>query len=658
MCHFDAHPKRTVEEELEGMEMCDFDAGSARLVGTARQIGGRVQGNFISPYWEAASRKALVDCIVQTHSPKPPALAASRKDFDDAVDQVMNGTPTGHPNLKPCLTEAMRQLLVSDAARRSFVDWYDGFHDNFADMWVDDPDKFGIAEDALACLVEEIRSATGSSSVEPFVATTASTGPIEPLIPIEQPYKWSGDPVVAPPEANVILTFKMEQLVPCNPYFELRVPKENDVKSMFRGTKDVKGQRWRTARLQSAMAIPKELVCLVMEVPKSSFVVAARDHECIVFYSEDKDVRAGFQVTSGMLAILGDLKVDHWSFLHPHWHKQNVMDAVHQIVDWGTMVAGNMKVQSIKQPTARGSLLSFKECQMELSKLSLGSFQEFVADSKLAQKQGKASPLQQSVLVIQKELGQWKSSSAIFDIKEGPVYPDGFLKDHKHLMGYQIVSGSKKPVQISLTDHMYTSACVQKSAFFVGKQGGGKSSIAQALGRLCAVRCGRSKILYSKSFDNVGELTRSGLVKQIGGFVFSDFCWVSLINTRLMHEDIMAILDVAEPASFKCRYHVGVMEKRVPRFFCANAGTYADGSMDHGAWFDEDMLGVLGALARGADLGKFPDNELALARRVVIFPITTDDDIALDVKTESTKKEDDFELLLEAERLYREQVDE
>jgi hypothetical protein len=119
----------------------------------------------------------------------------------------------------------------------------------------------------------------------------------------------------------------------------------------------------------------------------------------------------------------------------------------------------------------------------------------------------------------------------------------------------------------------------------------------------------------------------------------------------------MAILDVAEPASFKCRYHVGVMEKGVPRFFCVNAGRNPDGSMDHGAWFDEDLLMVLGALARGADLSNFTDKELAMARRVVIFPITTDDDIALDVKAESTKKEDDFELLLEAERLYREQLE-
>jgi hypothetical protein len=202
---------------------------------------------------------------------------------------------------------------------------------------------------------------------------------------------------------------------------------------------------------------------------------------------------------------------------------------------------------------------------------------------------------------------------------------------------------------------MYSKSCILKSAFFVGKQGGGKSSIAQALARLCAIRCQRDKILFSKSFDPVGELTRSGLVKQVGAFVFTDFSWVSLMNTRLIDEDIMAILDVAEPASFKCRYHVGILEKGVPRFFCVNAGKDKDNKMDHGAWFDDDGLEVLGAMARGNDLEKFTDKQLAMARRVIIFPITTDDDIALDVSKDSEKKEDTFQMLLDAENTYRAQ---
>ena len=57
-------------------------------------------------------------------------------------------------------------------------------------------------------------------------------------------------------------------------------------------------------------------------------------------------------------------------------------------------------------------------------------------------------------------------------------------------------------------------------------------------------------------------------------------------------------------------------------------------------------------------MSHFSDKELAMARRVVIFPITTDDDIALDVKAETDRKEDEFEQLLAAERLYREQLDE
>ena len=129
------------------------------------------------------------------------------------------------------------------------------------------------------------------------------------------------------------------------------------------------------------------------------------------------------------------------------------------------------------------------------------------------------------------------------------------------------------------------------------------------------------------------------------------------MNTRLTDEDIMAILDVQEPASFKCRYHVGIMEKNIPRFFCVNAGKGLNGSMDHGAWFDDADVMVLGAFARGQDLSRFTDKAQAMARRTVIFPITTDDDIALDVQFEAAQKEDYFQQLLEAERIFRAQRD-
>jgi hypothetical protein len=168
---------------------------------------------------------------------------------------------------------------------------------------------------------------------------------------------------------------------------------------------------------------------LVVESLKVSFILAARGEECIIFYSEDKDVRSGFQVTDEMQEILQDLKVDHWSFLHPSYqNKQNVMDAVRQIGDWGTVVAGNMKVQILTPAEKSVGLITFEDCQKELSKMSFGSFHAFVANSKIAQKQGKAFPLQQTVLIVQKELSQWlewseKSSSTIFDIKDGLYTP-------------------------------------------------------------------------------------------------------------------------------------------------------------------------------------------------------------------------------------------
>jgi hypothetical protein len=293
----------------------------------------------------------------------------------------------------------------------------------------------------------------------PSSSSSSSSSKVEALIPVEEKHSFYREADVEPdaePEHIVILTYKTEQIAKCASYMETRTPKEIEVKSMFNEAKHVKGQRWRTSRLKSSKPISKEFVKCIMAIPESSYIVAARDTECVVFYYvEDYDSRSGFRVTDSMTEILSDVVVHHWTFLHPSGNnKQNIMEAVKQLGDWGTLVAGNMKVQNMKT----GALLSFAECQKELANLTMVNFHAFVADSKLAKRQKQASPLQESVLVIQKELNKWlewceRSSSTIFDINDGPVYPDGFnKKDHSNLMGYELTQGSKQPAQISLKD--------------------------------------------------------------------------------------------------------------------------------------------------------------------------------------------------------------
>ena len=130
----------------------------------------------MSPYWGAAARRALVEGIVQMRAPKASrdSLVELRKDFDDAVGRVMNHTPASDPNVKACLMEAFNKLLVTDSAREAFICWYNDFQDNFADVWIDDPDKFGIAEEALACLVEEIRGPSAGPSLAAASLAAAS----------------------------------------------------------------------------------------------------------------------------------------------------------------------------------------------------------------------------------------------------------------------------------------------------------------------------------------------------------------------------------------------------------------------------------------------------------------------------------------------------
>lgn len=665
-----------INEEINAMESWDFDVGCARLVGRIVMVGAQISSSdFGSPYWEAACRRSLVDGLVEMQNKSmvsslddpDDVLRAHFNIFDEHLELAMASTTLTNPHIQTHLTEQMHKSLLASGDVDAFRCWYGDFQDRFSEKWCD-PNKFAMVENIIASFVEGLPRPTSSSSADVHVA-----GPflaVEALIPVDDKptFNRQADAEPISDDNLAILTFKTDQIVQCSPYLESRVPKEIDVKSMFKEVTQVKGQRWRTSRLRSESIISKEFVECVAQIPQSFYIVAAREKECVVMhYVEDFNTRTGFKVTDAMLQILPDVIADHWTFLYNQRNNnQNIMEAVKQLGDWGTLVAGNMKVKNLqdmkKGDQKGGPLLSFEECQNELNNYTMSKLQEFIANSKIAKKQNQATALQESVLIIKNELTKWvewcqKSSSVIFDIKGGPVYPDGFLKDHSTLMGYQVVAGSKQPVQISLKDHMNTTSFFCKSAFFVGKQGGGKSSIAMALARLCAIRCRREKILFSKSFDPIGELTRSGLINQVGSFVFSDFSWVSLMNTRLMDEDIMAILDVAEPASFKCRYHVGIMEKFVPRFFCINAGKTADGGMDHGAGFDEDGLAVLGALARGQSLQNFTDKQVAMARRVVIFPITTDDDIALDVRKEASNKEDMLALLLGAEKEYRAQQD-
>ena len=170
LCDRDAYTGRKVraaQDELEDMAGWDYDAGSARLVGVSQQSGGVHQGNFVSPYWGAACRRALVEGLVRTHEPKVPEepveeksngdeLASFYEDFDYAVGRVMNVMPKDHPNLKDCLRKAMDILLISDAARAAFVCWYNDFQDSFAGVW-DDPDVYATAEEILACIVEDLK---------------------------------------------------------------------------------------------------------------------------------------------------------------------------------------------------------------------------------------------------------------------------------------------------------------------------------------------------------------------------------------------------------------------------------------------------------------------------------------------------------------------
>ena len=54
--------------ETEAMESWDFDVGTSRLVGQTRNVNGSMTGSFISPYWEAACRRTVVEAWMEMHN--------------------------------------------------------------------------------------------------------------------------------------------------------------------------------------------------------------------------------------------------------------------------------------------------------------------------------------------------------------------------------------------------------------------------------------------------------------------------------------------------------------------------------------------------------------------------------------------------------------
>ena len=69
----DGAPGLSTQDEIDFMQCEDFDAGQARLVGKATRSQKGLVGDFISPYWESACRRALVTGLLEMH-----AKAASR----------------------------------------------------------------------------------------------------------------------------------------------------------------------------------------------------------------------------------------------------------------------------------------------------------------------------------------------------------------------------------------------------------------------------------------------------------------------------------------------------------------------------------------------------------------------------------------------------
>ena len=355
----------------------------------------------------------------------------------------------------------------------------------------------------------------------------------------------------------------------------------------------------------------------------------------MLYYMKDNNSSKGLAVTDGMRAMVGDVVLEQCAFVTGGPNAQYVVQTIELLTECCS--AGNLKVIKHQSPSSSGpasinNFLSFDEVIAAIGDYDPESLCKFVAEAKTALKSKTATNLQETALVQLVEVKEFQRlqhdvSAMVYKVKDGAVYPDGFLSDHQDLVGFEMnVFG--QIVQVSLHDAIRGVLSVSKVFFFVGQQGGGKTKLCEALARMFSVRQRKTKFFYAKALDPLGMLTRMALTHQMGAFVIDDFSLVSqLQNVPLESAEVKALFGLTETATFAARYHSAQLPKGIQRLFAVNSGPGEEVSgaptMDNGYWFDRQRFPVLGHLARGdqAALDRASDEEKAFARRMVIFPI-------------------------------------
>ena len=111
-----------------------------------------------------------------------------------------------------------------------------------------------------------------------------------------------------------------------------------------------------------------------------------------------------------------------------------------------------------------------------------------------------------------------------------------------------------------------------RSAWFIGPAGMGKSELQRVLGRFLCRSEGRSQFLEGKSIDPLGFLSRNGKLKDMAVLCLSDFDFKTLQNTSLTMNGIKSLVAVGEVGSCAARYGCAQFPPDMARLFSVNLG--------------------------------------------------------------------------------------
>ena len=328
---------------------------------------------------------------------------------------------------------------------------------------------------------------------------------------------------------------------------------------------------------------------------------------------------------------------------------------VSEMVRDSRALIGNIELRQAGngQPTA----LSWEATLTELGELGRPNLRAITANAKHAQRYGSPTPLQLSLLLYKEDLAAHYRDLQVASTLTVPLtdihtkYPRDFATALPELDVWEW-NPVTRCIQHSTLEAYEQGKYMDKSLILLNNSGAGKTQLGRSLAKKFAIRKQKSVIAQSKSIDPFGCATRSGVMDEVGAFLFNDIAFRTLMKDQLTEEDVKQMFDVRETCTLPARYHAAAFPAHHARIFCWNAGLTPQGEVDPGQVFLDNGLNALWHLANQDELAirALSDHASAICRRVVMCaPTMTQIGLQVGVIQDEAARSYAAELAIEAE---------